>query len=57
MMEKNGNWIFPLKLGFSIGYAIRPKVLANLGFGIRPKPTISVVNLPIYVSIVNNKGQ
>ena len=34
MMEKNGNWIFPLKSGFGIGYSIGPKVLANLGLGI-----------------------
>ena len=34
MMEKIGNWIFPLKFGFSIGYDIGPKVSANLGFGI-----------------------
>ena len=34
MMEKLGNWIFPLKFGFGIGYVIGPNVLANLGFGI-----------------------
>ena len=47
MMEKNGNWIFPLKPGFSIGYGIGPKVSAKLGFGIRPN------TWPNYVSIVN----
>ena len=26
MMEKIGNWIFPLKSGFGIGYSIGPKV-------------------------------
>ena len=34
MMEKVGNWIFPLKSGYGIGYSIGPKVSANLGFGI-----------------------
>ena len=40
MMEKIGNWIFPLKTGFRISYSIGPKVSANMGFGshIRPKP-------------------
>ena len=38
MMEKIVSWIFPLKSGFGIGYSIGPKVLANLGFGIGPKP-------------------
>ena len=40
MMEKIGNWIFPLKSGFGIGYGIGPKVSANMGFsiGIGPKP-------------------
>ena len=38
MMEKIGKWIFPLKSGFSIGYSIGPKISANLGFGIGPKP-------------------
>ena len=40
MMEKIGNWIFPLKSGFGIGDSISPKVSAKLGFGIgiRPKP-------------------
>ena len=46
-MEKIGNWIFPLKSGFGNGYGIGPKVLANLGFGIGSKPTISDVNLPL----------
>jgi hypothetical protein len=47
MMEKSGNWIFPLKPGFSIGYGIGPKVSGNLGFSIGPKPTISDVNLTL----------
>ena len=34
MMEKVGNWIFPLKYGFGIGYSIGLKVSANLGFDI-----------------------
>ena len=40
MLEKIGNWIFPLKSCFSIGCDIRLKVSANLGFsiGIGPKP-------------------
>ena len=38
MMEKIGNWTFPLKSGFGISYDIGPKVSANLGFGIGPEP-------------------
>ena len=38
MMEKIGDWIFTLKSGFIISYSIGPKVSANLGFGIGPKP-------------------
>ena len=38
MMKKNGNRIFPLRSGFGIGHGIGPKVSANLGFGIGPKP-------------------
>ena len=30
MMEKIGNWIFPLKSGLGMGYGIGPKVLDNL---------------------------
>ena len=39
-MEKNGNWFFPLKSGFGIGYGIGLKVSPNEGFdiSIEPKP-------------------
>jgi hypothetical protein len=42
MMDKIGLWIFPQKsgfgIGFGIGYGIGPKVSANMGFSIGPKP-------------------
>ena len=40
MMEKIGNWIFPMKSDLGIGYGIGPKISANLGFDIDigPKP-------------------